>query len=880
MKRYTRIITAALAALFTLATASTYAQLPTSGNWGTYTVAADETVNLTGDVTITGTITIKSGKTLTINSNGAERVINVFSGTARNCFANSGVLSLVGTDDARIIVDGGANFIVNADADGMLRSKDALSLPADMVTKPANKNIINCSGTSGNKLNLYYVTFQDIYVPETYGVIWQTKACFTTVDHCLFQRIKSMAGSSLFARDNTGGMKISDSEFKHQVNTANYGEGVIMIDAVDEATTLALSNCHFHHNFTNEQGCCLEVMSYNAKFTVESCEFDYNFAGVLGGAISSCSSIEFVGDLTKIHHNEAKEGAGMFLSAFNSDDISSPVDMDVTFKGNVEIYENLASNRGGGLHVQAYWTEMADGSSFDVVLDGVNIHDNVALGAGGGVYISDMGHHEGIFTVTTQIKGGSIYNNTGKNGGGLYVEESLLNITGGTIYGNKATENGGGLYSSGKKAVTLAGGVIKGNTSDGAGGGAYLACPISLSDTEISKNEAATNGGGVYATDAVTITGGTITENGAANGAGLYTAGTKTVTLSGGSITENTATAVGGGAYLASPVAMSGIKLEDNESTTNGGGAYVTGNVDFTAGTVVGNKAADGAGIYVADGGVMNYNNGGKLTGNEASQRGGGVYLASGADASHVSTLNISFTPSAGDEFSLFNNTAALVTGGAGDDIYAEAGNTKMTVPDISTMTLEGYSHANAKLAWYEDYEDSDANYASGTNANTESGYSPKRYRPNRDAYDEVYSVADIATNTSYYGKYLALTMGFEYRGINIRRKGLEPGENAIYKIVVTDDGGNVIRTQYVVVKGTEAEWDGTHLQIDGIPAGYKVNVDETTWTWYKTSTDPADITKTETIDSGKGLVVFSFENTHAEDTPLHDEDIEDNTLK
>ncbi len=48
--------------------------LSTVGDWSTTTVG-NQTVNLTGNINLKGTITIPNGKTLTINANGAPRAI-------------------------------------------------------------------------------------------------------------------------------------------------------------------------------------------------------------------------------------------------------------------------------------------------------------------------------------------------------------------------------------------------------------------------------------------------------------------------------------------------------------------------------------------------------------------------------------------------------------------------------------------------------------------------------------------------------------------------------------------------------------------------------------------------------------------------------------
>ena len=52
----------------------TVSALPTEGTWSATEISADETVNLTGDVTITGLIRV-SGGSLTINNTSGKPVI-------------------------------------------------------------------------------------------------------------------------------------------------------------------------------------------------------------------------------------------------------------------------------------------------------------------------------------------------------------------------------------------------------------------------------------------------------------------------------------------------------------------------------------------------------------------------------------------------------------------------------------------------------------------------------------------------------------------------------------------------------------------------------------------------------------------------------------
>ena len=88
-----------------------------------------------------------------------------------------------------------------------------------------------------------------------------------------------------------------------------------------------------------------------------------------------------------------------------------------------------------------------------------------------------------------------------KQGGGVSLDCSNLNLYGGKISGNSA-ENGGAVYLNREPSVlTMSGGTISGNTATGSGGGVYIyrtGSVCNLSGGIIENNTASDNGGGIY----------------------------------------------------------------------------------------------------------------------------------------------------------------------------------------------------------------------------------------------------------------------------------------------------------------------------------------------------------------------------------------------
>lgn len=168
----------------------------------------------------------------------------------------------------------------------------------------------------------------------------------------------------------------------------------------------------------------------------------------------------------------------------------------------------------------------------------------------------------------TDCKGvGTITHASSKTGRGVYVSSGTFNMYGGSITGNRATGDGGGVYKSGSNSsFNMYGGSITGNTANSYGGGVYV------------------DGGGF------TMSGGTIggTKTGETNtatygGGGVYVVGSSsTFEMTDGSITGNNA-------------------YKSDYISTFGGGVCVgsgiftvSGEVTVTDNTKGGTKGADG----------------------------------------------------------------------------------------------------------------------------------------------------------------------------------------------------------------------------------------------------------------------------------------------
>ncbi len=275
-------------------------------------------------------------------------------------------------------------------------------------------------------------------------------------------------------------------------------------------------------------------------------------------------------------------------------------------------------------------------------------------GTVGGVYIGKKS--------TFTMHGGTITNGedgkiTELEGRGVYLgQNAAFTMTDGAITGNKATDDGGGVYAEGpfknadtdpvENVFTMTGGTISDNSTDGAGGGVYV--------------QGYRSSDGTYsATGKLSITNGEICNNSANDGGGVYVAANGTFSMDGGTISNNSAAFRGGGVYVQgyrssdgiySATGILGIKngeICNNSAALGGGGVFVGpwGNFTMRDSSISGNTAAPasesgsayygGGGVYVAANGsaimlrdtIGGEDDEGQSLGNQATN-GGGIYIA------------------------------------------------------------------------------------------------------------------------------------------------------------------------------------------------------------------------------------------------------------
>jgi len=556
-----------------------------------------------------------------------------------------------------------------------------------------------------------------------------------------------------------------------------------------------------------------------------------------------------------------------------------------------------AMGDGGNATISISGSADVKAKSISGTQNGVNIPYGSSIGGGvGGVGGQGYGNGDGgncIFTMTGgKLRSGSIGGGSSNSANGGKVGFANASISGAStdIQGQFIMAKG----SSGHCEFNMSAGKLHDSSINDPdyklvkqdGGALWLDDPDGVVNLTGGSIEAckANNGGAVYTTGgSITVQNATIKNCQALTGDGgafAVMATGASVNLRNAAITFNTAGRHGGAFFLNTnaTVSITDGTIDDNTTSQNGGAFYgsSSSSISLNSGSIERNSAENGGGIYLGGGAHFTYTTGTSITyfrQNHASKSGGGVYLARGTTSNKTRLDFVLNSTTLG----FYDNIADLEA----DDIYSYGDNTSfINFPDVNDMNLGGYSLPGTTLEWWEDYKPGDNRYGSGSQQGDASNI--RRYRVARNAEEPIYKVP---ASSEFYEKYLCLTLGFEYGRLEIRRAGLEPGESAIYEVVLGD--GTSRETQYVLVNGTD---DANKTTIDGVkwniaslnymPKG-TYTVKETPWTWYKQDNTTSATTKVQDISTDTGRI-FKFTNSHIDlgITPLHDEAVKDNVLK
>lgn len=280
----------------------------------------------------------------------------------------------------------------------------------------------------------------------------------------------------------------------------------------------------------------------------------------------------------------------------------------VTLTGAIRCDENsdqAIKVNGGTLDIQGGALRNSSGKRIVLVESGtLTMEGGYIVGGGsqgnpgGGIYVNNG---------TLNISGGVVAANRGNSGGGIFVNSGTLNISGGAVAGNEVinghSDNGGGIYVN-SGTLNLSGGYVTNN---------YKECGCNDCRNDVNN----THGGGGIAlanSSVMNMTGGYVTGNysGLAGG-GIYAGffgNNVGFTMSGGTIAGNCAElGEGGGLRIAG--GTNGVIQATSK-------VYITNNITNS------NNDWGGGGIFVQEKGNLSIVNS-LITNNSAGGFGGGV---------------------------------------------------------------------------------------------------------------------------------------------------------------------------------------------------------------------------------------------------------------
>lgn len=249
---------------------------------------------------------------------------------------------------------------------------------------------------------------------------------------------------------------------------------------------------------------------------------------------------------------------------------------------------------------------------------------------------------------------GSLPGTTSQHGGGIRVNDGHLILTNVHVYGNEAQlpnaqtpSNGGGIWV-GQGSLQMNGGSLFDNrATNGQGGALRLAGNAILDGVLISFNTSRDSGGGI-----------------------LCAAGS-VVELENVELFGNSAGASGGGVSSIGSLFLRDCRIENNSADQSGGGIDSSGPLDVVRSRILGNIAGFGFGF--GSGGGLNSGGGAAkrlvdtaIEGNHAMANGGGI--------SNQTTLDLIRCTVAGNQATTLPPPPGFVHGGGGIHNFSTAG--------------------------------------------------------------------------------------------------------------------------------------------------------------------------------------------------------------
>jgi predicted outer membrane repeat protein len=528
------------------------------------------------------------------------------------------------------------------------------------------------AASEGDTINVCAGTWaENIVIPYSLNLESQSGRDVTTIDGGGLASVITANGGdiSITGFTITGGVGNEDSSWATD-DIYSIGGGIVAW----QASSLEVSNSVLEYNSADYGGAILGAEGTNS---LNNTILRGNTATIIGGgAFYRAATVDFTDVLIK-NNDSVVYGGGLGLSSAT-----------ITGANSVVIDSNTATEWGGGViafgdggisgfTVSNNYAQYGGGvfvfDGIDFTIDASSIDSNEATDAGGGLTTSIGSAIVNSTTITNN------FTTTGSQsgwGGGVYVSNTDVSITGSTLDTNSA-EYGAGIFVYGDlnvtpKTVALDQSSASSNTANATGGGAYVtgAITFDLATADLSSN-VATNAGGFFLEQGaeVSAASSTVNNNTATVGGGAIVSNSTITSSNGLTFDSNSATSYGGGLYLIDASSATGLTVSNNSSVFAGGIAMKNGNseiISLSNSTVSSNVATQfGGGIYAESGLLITSVT---FDGNTAGTFGGGISVNS-ADSMRMTgcTLtNNSGSAGGGAELVMGTLTATNTSWGSG----------------------------------------------------------------------------------------------------------------------------------------------------------------------------------------------------------------------
>ena len=220
------------------------------------------------------------------------------------------------------------------------------------------------------------------------------------------------------------------------------------------------------------------LIEVTAKYTIENCLFENNWADDYGGAIANLGNLILTVKNCTFKSNTADDEYGGAIYSRNYVLIE-----DSTFK------DNTAYNGGGAI-------SLSESNNYIDKIINCSFESNSAEARGGAIYA--------ILNHNLTIEGSTFKSNYAYRSGGAISTEgnTVLNVANSFFEDNKVVGSivdfpyGGAISNEGANS-SIDNSIFNGNYADSKGGAIYSSSPVTISNSNFTSNSAYTTGGAV-----------------------------------------------------------------------------------------------------------------------------------------------------------------------------------------------------------------------------------------------------------------------------------------------------------------------------------------------------------------------------------------------